>query len=80
MAAITKEKEASYSVKNKMVLGEGKQKQKQKTTATATKHNLLASYLSQTIPRVDSVDFSNVIFSSKDCEQASVGVVELKKA
>lgn len=79
MAAITKEKEASYSVKNKMVWGEGKKKNKKQKT-TATKHNLLASYLSQTIPRVDSVDFSNVIFSSKDCEQASVGVVELKKA
>lgn len=79
MVAITKEKEASYSVKNKMVWGEGKKQTKKKKT-TATKHNLLASYLSQTIPRVDSVDFSNVIFSSKDCEQASVGVVELKKA
>lgn len=77
MAAITKEKEASYSVKNKMVWGEGK---KNKNKKQQQQNNLLASYLSQTIPRVDSVDFSNVIFSSKDCEQASVGVVELKKA
>lgn len=39
----------------------------------------LASHLRQAVPRVDFVDFPDVVFSGVDGEQAGVGAVELNK-
>lgn len=37
------------------------------------------SYICQAVPGIDPVDLSDVVFSSEDVKEASVGVVELKK-
>ncbi len=40
---------------------------------------MLTSHLCQAVPRVDFVDFPDVVLSSEDGEQAGVGVVELNQ-
>lgn len=37
------------------------------------------SYVCQAVPGIDFVDVPDVVFSSEDGEQASVGVIELNK-